>query len=97
MIESLSRGFKEGINPDNLILEVNSSRHAYAVTASQVVTSVTVAILTIAQGALEGTEPSPAKLLLEIKKAMKLFKVTMNDNVPTFVIFWFLYISHNVI
>ena len=36
VFESLQRGFVEGINPDNLILEINSSRHAYAVSASQV-------------------------------------------------------------
>ena len=35
VLESMQRGFAEGINADNLSLEINSSRHAYAATAKQ--------------------------------------------------------------
>ena len=35
VLESMQRGFAEGINADNLSLEINSSRHAYAATAQQ--------------------------------------------------------------
>lgn len=37
MLESLQRGANEGVKVDNLSLEVNSSRHAYAVTSTQVI------------------------------------------------------------
>ena len=73
--ESLQRGIKEGINPDNLVLEINSSRHAYAVTAGQVVQSVTVALLGIA-GSNVDSEGNSAKLLKEIQKTVKVFKVS---------------------
>ena len=35
VLESMQRGFAEGINADNLSLEINSSRHAYGATAPQ--------------------------------------------------------------
>jgi hypothetical protein len=37
VLESLQRGANEGVKVDNLSLEVNSSRHAYAVTSTQVI------------------------------------------------------------
>ena len=32
----MQRGFEEGVDADNLTLEINSSRHAYAATPQQV-------------------------------------------------------------
>ena len=45
VFESLERGHSDGVKVDNLVLEINSSRHAYAVTQSQVVQSVVTSIL----------------------------------------------------
>ena len=47
VLESLQRGAKEGVNADNLSLEVNSSRHAYAVTPNQVTSYTNWALLTL--------------------------------------------------
>lgn len=68
VFESLQRGAKEGVTSDNLALEVNSSRHAYAVTPGQVIQSVLTSILTIAEGSGEG-----AKLLAQVKKLVGQF------------------------
>ncbi|KAG1676663.1 Translation initiation factor eIF-2B subunit epsilon [Nymphon striatum] len=46
-LESLLRGFEENICCDNLILEINSSKHAYNITIPEVNTHVTSAILSI--------------------------------------------------
>jgi hypothetical protein len=69
----LQRGAKEGVNADNLSLEVNSSRHAYAVTPNQVIQSVYVSIVTIA-AAQDGAVDNSAKLLTSSKKHLGLFK-----------------------
>ena len=71
VFESLERGAKEGVKVDNLILEVNSSRHAYAVTPSQVIQSVLISILGIAISGVESS--NSAKLLKELKKYFRDF------------------------
>ena len=73
VLESLQRGAKEGVNADNLTLEVNSSRHAYAVTPAQVISAVYVSIVTIA-ASQEGSNESATKLLTNVKKGLKQFK-----------------------
>ena len=70
VFESIQRGAKEGVKVDNLVLEVNSSRHAYAITPTQVIQSVLTAILEIAAGNAEKSQ----KLLLEVKKSFNMFK-----------------------
>lgn len=72
VFESLLRGAKEGVKVDNLILEVNSSRHAYAVTQSQVIQSVLLSILKIAAENSKDAS-NPVKLLGEAKKAIDMF------------------------
>lgn len=69
--ESLLRGAKEGVKVDNLVLEVNSSRHAYAVTQTQVIQSVLTSILEIASS--QSDTSSSAKLLSEVKKCIVQF------------------------
>ena len=54
--ESLVRGIGEGVDANNLILEINSSRHAYAVTATQVIQYVLTAVINISMDSVEGTE-----------------------------------------
>ena len=68
VMESLQRGAKEGVKVDNLVLEINSSRHAYAVTPTQVIHSVVTNILEIAAAA--NNQP---KLLAKVKKAFSDF------------------------
>jgi hypothetical protein len=63
VLESLHRGAAEGINPENLVLEINSSRHAYAATPQLVVQSVTQSILTIAKDGGDEEVLAGAKLL----------------------------------
>ena len=71
VMESLQRGAKEGVKVDNLVLEVNSSRHAYAITPTQVIHSVLTAILEIA--ASNAAETPKQKLVIEVKKAFDDF------------------------
>ena len=71
VMESLQRGAKEGVKVDNLVLEVNSSRHAYAITPTQVIHSVLTAILEIAAG--NAAETPKQKLVIEVKKAFDDF------------------------
>ena len=73
VLDSLQRGAKEGVKVDNLILEVNSSRYAYAISPDMVIQSVSIAILTIAGQTEDGGLTGP-KLLKEIQKNMKAFE-----------------------
>jgi len=68
VLESLQRGIKEKIEPANLTVEINSSRHAYAATWSMVIHSVTMSLLTISLNAEEGR--NGPKLLKEIKRVI---------------------------
>ena len=84
VFESLERGAKEGIKVDNLVLEVNSSRHAYAVTQTQVVQSVLASILQIAASHLDEDDVSnPKKLLVEVNKCLKMFMDLLNKYIKT--------------
>lgn len=79
VFESLHRGFKEGIKADNLILEINSSRHAYAVSSNQVVHSVCSAVFAIP--GQQGEDISGPKLLKEIQKVIKAFSPILSKYV----------------
>ena len=73
----MERGHSDGVKVDNLVLEINSSRHAYAVTQSQVVQSVMASILQLGASQLEDisheSSAGAKKLLLEVKKMVKMF------------------------
>ncbi len=78
VLESLQRGAKEGINAENLVLEINSSRHAYAATPQQVVQSVTQSILTIAtRGDSDSESFTGVKLLKSVQKSVSGFQALM--------------------
>ncbi|OQR71006.1 translation initiation factor eIF-2B subunit epsilon-like [Tropilaelaps mercedesae] len=47
VLESLQRGIEENIKPQNLILEINSSKHAYNVTISEVIEITVRALLSL--------------------------------------------------
>lgn len=78
VLESLQRGAAEGVNENNLVLEVNSSRHAYAVTAKQVIHSVVTSVLTIAEAsaAAKAGKGQPG-LVAEAAKQIKAFRGLM--------------------
>ncbi|TRY69105.1 hypothetical protein TCAL_01431 [Tigriopus californicus] len=78
VFESLHRGFKEGIKADNLILEINSSRHAYAVSSNQVVHSVCSAVFAIPG---QQKDLSGPKLLKEIQRVIKAFSPILSKYV----------------
>ena len=79
--ESLLRGFNEGIKVDNLVLEINSSRHAYAVDASQVIQSVLTSILEIASS--EADSENLSQLHSETKKCLKNFNGILKNYVKS--------------
>lgn len=82
VLESLQRGAKEGVKADNLTLEVNSSRHAYAVTPTQVIQAVYVSIVTIASSQ-DGAADNSAKLLASAKKYLKQFQSLLSKYVKS--------------
>lgn len=47
MIDSLNRGFQEKLKPDNLILEINSSRYAYNMSLKEVNFNVVKALFSL--------------------------------------------------
>ena len=81
--ESLHRGAKEGVKPDNLVLEINSSRHAYAVTSTQVIQSVLSSLLLIAASNTENPEKQASKLLGEVKRTLTQFHSLLAKYVKT--------------
>lgn len=73
VFESLQRGFEDNTEEGNLVLEVNASRHAYAVLADQVIQSVVMSVFAIACSAL--SDDSNANVLLgEVKTKLNFFK-----------------------
>jgi len=79
--ESLLRGFKEGIKVDNLVLEINSSRHAYAVDAGQVIQSVLSSILEIASSEVDSE--NEVQLNTETKKCLKNFNGVLKNYIKS--------------
>lgn len=62
------------IKIDNLVLEINSSKHANAVSVAQVIQSVLTSILEIASTEVVESDNSAKELLREIKKSLSKFK-----------------------
>jgi translation initiation factor eIF-2B subunit epsilon len=74
---------KEGVKSENLVLEVNSSRHAYAVTPCQVIQSVLTSILRIGAAQAEDNVSNPAKLLVEVNRSFKQFSSLLGKYVKS--------------
>merc|ERR1712029_573554 len=71
--ESLQRGIDEGVDANNLILEINSSRHAYAMNASQVIRHVVETVVSISLTSC-GDEPNNKALLSGVKSSLTKVK-----------------------
>ena len=74
VFESLQRGYEEDTEDGNLVLEVNASRHAYAMTATQVVRSVIMSVFAIANIDARRNDESSNTLLREVKIKLNFFK-----------------------
>ena len=71
VVDSLTRGYDDKLHPDNLILEINSSRYAYNVSVREVNYFVVKAILSLPiQARSANTTP---KYLTEFNKLLKDF------------------------
>merc|ERR1719466_536076 len=67
VIDSIARGLEQGVATDNLVLEINGSKHAWNITLSEVNQCVLYAVLT-ANINLGDTEVSAAQILPTIFK-----------------------------
>jgi len=85
--ESLQRGIEEGVDANNLILEINSSRHAYAMNATQVIQYVLIATLDISGDGSAATaaaeEMGNKRLLINAKKNLSAIKDVLANYVRT--------------
>ena len=82
VLESLQRGIEDGAEEGNLVLEINASRHAYAVTATQVVHSVIMSVLAIGSLAAKNSG-STETLLIQVKSKLNFFKKLIQKYVKT--------------
>ena len=82
VLESLQRGFEDKTEEGNLVLEVNASRHAYAVTATEVVRSVVMSVFAIAFSASKDNSDANA-IFVEVKTKMNFFKGLIQRYVKT--------------
>jgi len=72
VIDSVTRGLEEGINTDNLVLEINGSKHAWNTTLSEVNQCVIYAVLTL--NSEQASSSGPAALLAKVKSNIESFK-----------------------
>lgn len=70
-MDSLTRGYDDKLHPDNLILEINSSRYAYNVSVREVNYFVVKALLSLPIQARSAD--SAQKYLMEFKKMLRDF------------------------
>ena len=82
VFESLQRGFEDKTEDGNLVLEVNASRHAYAVTATEVVQRVVMSVFGIASSASKDDSDANA-LLGEVRTKLNFFKGLIQRYVKT--------------
>lgn len=71
VVESLKRGYDDKVHPDNLILEINSSRYAYNVSVREVNYFVVKALLSLPIEARSAD--STSKYLVEFNKMLQDF------------------------
>jgi hypothetical protein len=71
VVDSLTRGYDDKLHPDNLILEINSSRYAYNVSVREVSYFVMKALLSLPIQA-RSVDSTP-KYLMEFNKVLRDF------------------------
>uniref|UniRef100_A0A0K2TYS6 Translation initiation factor eIF2B subunit epsilon n=1 Tax=Lepeophtheirus salmonis TaxID=72036 RepID=A0A0K2TYS6_LEPSM len=79
VLESLTRGAEEGIKSDNLILEINSSKHAYNISLGQVNQCIVNSILDLNLD----SELNGPKLLALIKKTFTSFRTILEKYIKS--------------
>lgn len=74
VLDSLIRGFEEGIVNENLVLEVNSSKHAYNISIDDVFATIARAILSIPASLTKGKAKSSAEFFSIVEKSILKFR-----------------------
>jgi translation initiation factor eIF-2B subunit epsilon len=78
VMDNFKRGITENVSCDNLILEVNSMKHAYNIQINEVNTLMIQALIEVADSAAEGTTLA-AKTLSLVKFLLPLIKNYVRD------------------
>lgn len=73
VLDSLVRGFEEGIKNENLVLEVNSSKHAYNVSIDDVYSTIARALLMLPDKLTSNRPSSVVEYWNVIEKSVKKF------------------------
>lgn len=74
VLDSLVRGFEETIKNENLVLEVNSSKHAYNIGIEDVYSTIAKAILLLPEKLTSGRPKDPAEYSLLVEKSIIKFR-----------------------
>lgn len=74
VLDSLVRGFEETIENENLILEVNSSKHAYNIGIDDVYSTIGKAILLLPEKLTSGRPNNPAEYSTLVEKSIIKFR-----------------------
>lgn len=78
MIDSLTRGFQEKLKPDNLILEINSSRYAYNMSLKEVNFNVVKALFN-----LNVIREADEKILSSVNEVFNVFGGVVRNYIKT--------------
>lgn len=78
MIDSLNRGFQEKLKPDNLILEINSSRYAYNMSLKEVNFNVVKALFN-----LSVIKEADEKMLSAVNEVFNTFGEVVRNYIKT--------------
>ncbi|XP_018318488.1 translation initiation factor eIF-2B subunit epsilon [Agrilus planipennis] len=81
VMDSLSRGYEDKLQCDNLILEINSSRYAYNVSLKEVNLNVVKAILELAFQNLPCKQSTGLQYWSTLQPLLKYFKPILNNYV----------------
>lgn len=74
VLDSLIRGYEEGIVNENLVLEVNSSKHAYNISIDDVFSTIARAILSLPGSLDKAKAKNPAEYFEIIEKSILEFR-----------------------